>query len=225
MIAALTGAMSDDGGLDVYWDPRVEEKWQGLLDRNAGFRLIGINPGGDRPNRRWPADRFAIVAEALLHDGGTRIVLFGGPGEEGLARMIKDRLPSSSVTSLAGALSLHDLCYLISKLDLFITNDSGPMHIAAAAKTPVVALFGPEHPRNLRPYAPDTLYRVVYKEVPCRPCNRSSCGNPICLTAIAPADVVPPCRELLNATFSRKGTGEASHEDSMGGMGHLPEDP
>ncbi|MDQ5985417.1 MAG: hypothetical protein CSYNP_01127 [Syntrophus sp. SKADARSKE-3] len=196
-IAALSGATPDDGGLDVFWDHRFEQKWQPFFDKHHDNILIGINPGGDRPNRRWGTDRFASVADALSHNDKAMIVLFGGPGEEALADTIGKHLPAAKVVSVAGRLNLHELCYLISRLDLFITNDSGPMHIAAATGTPVVAIFGPENPRFLRPYAPEGLYRVVYKDVPCRPCNKSACDNPICLTSITTDEVLSSARDLL----------------------------
>lgn len=200
-IAALSGAAPDEGGLDVFWDRRVEQTWQPFFDEHQGNLLIGINPGGDRPNRRWGTDRFAAVAHALIHFDEATIILFGGPGEEGIAQAIGKRLPPGKVVSLAGRLNLHELCYLISRLNLLITNDSGPMHIAAATGTPVVAIFGPEDPRHLRPYAPEALYRVVYKDIPCRPCNKSFCENPICLMSIAVDEVLSPAHELLQTAL------------------------
>ena len=200
-IAALAGAVSDDGGMDVYWNDSCGKQWIPFFDEQKDALLIGINPGGDRPNRRWNPDYFVTVTEELLRAYPlSRIVLFGGPGEEYLAKYIENNIQSPKVVSLAGKLNLNELCYIISRLNLFITNDSGPMHIAAATRTPVVAIFGPENPMHLRPYAQETLYRVVYKNVPCRPCSKSTCENTICLSSIAPNDVFNACVELLDTT-------------------------
>ncbi len=199
-IAALAGAVPDEGGMDVYWNKTYEGEWAPFFDQQKYPLLIGVNPGGDRSNRRWDPNHFATVVEELLRAYPARIVLFGGPGEEFLAQYIENRLQSQRVVSLAGKLNLNELCYIISKLDLFITNDSGPMHIAAAAGTPVAAIFGPENPMHLRPYTWKALYRVVYKEVPCRPCSKAFCEKPICLSAIMPDDVFHACAELLDTT-------------------------
>jgi len=199
-IAVLDGAVPDEGGIDVYWDKACEQKWTRFIDEHKGALLIGMNSGGDRPNRRWNPEHFATVGEKLLRDYSASIILFGGPGEELLAKEIEKRIQLSRVVSLAGKLNLNELCYIISKLDLFITNDSGPMHIAAAAGTPVVAIFGPENPKHLRPYTREALYRLVYKDVPCRPCSKSFCEKPICLSAITPDDVFHACAELLDTT-------------------------
>jgi ADP-heptose:LPS heptosyltransferase len=203
-IVALAGAVPDEGGMDVYWNKTYEREWAPFFDQQKDALLIGVNSGGDRPNRRWNPDHFATVVEELLRAYPARIVLFGGPGEEFLAKYIENHIQSPKVVSLAGKLNLNELCYIISKLDLFITNDSGPMHIAAAAGTPVVAIFGPENPMHLRPYTREALYRVVYKDVPCRPCSKSFCEKPICLSAIMPDDVFHACAELLDTTIVKK---------------------
>jgi heptosyltransferase-2 len=230
-IVALAGAVSDDGGMDVYWNKTYEREWTSFFDQQKDALLIGVNPGGDRPNRRWNPDHFATVVERLLKDYPARIVLFGGPGEEFLAKYIENHIHSPKLVSLAGKLNLNELCYIISKLDLFITNDSGPMHIAAATGTPVVAIFGPENPMHLRPCTREALYRVVYKDVPCRPCSKAFCEKPICLSAIMPDDVFHACAELLDTTRGiqyeeriRSVTGSISsngEKNAIGAVRHL----
>ena len=200
-IAALSGSLPDNDGLDVYWDRQVARKWQAFFESHKNTILIGLNPGGNRPNRRWPADRFAVVAETLCQHDETHLVLFGGTGEESLAHVISQHLDTSRFTPLAGRLNLSDLCFFISRLHLFITNDSGPMHIAAATGTPVVAIFGPENPRNLRPYAPESQYRAIYKTLSCRPCKKLACENHACLEAIVPDDILAACEDLMKGRF------------------------
>lgn len=200
-IVALSGAIADTGGMDVYWNKTCERQWDTFFDQQNDTLLIGVNPGGDRLNRRWNPAHFATVTKGLLRAyPPARIVLFGGPGEEHLAKYIENSIQSPKVISLAGKLNLNDLCYIISKLDLLITNDSGPMHIAAATGTPVVAIFGPENPMHLRPYTREALYRVIYNDVPCRPCRKATCEDMICLSSIMPGDVFQACVELLYTT-------------------------
>ena len=90
----------------------------------------------------------------------------------------------------------------ISKFDLLVTNDSGPMHIAAGMRTPLVAIFGPQNPGIVGPYTSEKLYTVLYKDVDCRPCNKKRCARPICLDSITPGEVYEKCAELLEANKS-----------------------
>mgnify|MGYP000859002272 CR=1 FL=1 len=195
-IAIKAGGIPDDRGIEVYWNPEAETKWRSFFDPIAGKIAIGINPGGDRANRRWAPDRFAAVAARLVERFNARIILLGGPGDRDIASSIAQAIPSG-VSDLSGTIPLDELPYVISRLDLLLTNDSGPMHIAGATKTPLVALFGPEDPRLFGPYTTPDLYRIVMKDVPCRPCGDKKCMHPICLDQIHPEEVLAACLEML----------------------------
>ena len=71
------------------------------------------------------------------------------------------------------------------------------MHISAAVETPIVAIFGPEIPTHTSPYTTDDLYRIVQRDVDCRPCSKSSCERPVCLDFVLPEDVLKGCNEML----------------------------
>jgi ADP-heptose:LPS heptosyltransferase len=198
-LAKLAGGVPDDRGIEVFWAKGVEAKWDTFFpEGNQQMRSlrIGINPGADRPEKRWSPENYASVADHLSELRGANTFLFGGPGEEDLAYRIEKAM-NYPVTNLAGKLSLNELTYLISRMDLFITNDSGPMHIAAAVKTPVVALFGPEDPMYTKPYTSPDLYRIVQKELDCRPCTNKRCDRPMCMESLKPEDVLKACLELL----------------------------
>jgi heptosyltransferase I len=199
-MALLAGGVADDGGIDVFWDKGIEKAFEPLLrdDRSTRAPGIGINPGADRPEKRWNPRRYASVADRLAGKLGARIFLFGGPGEESIASSVQEAM-THPATNLAGKLSLHELAYLLSRLDLLITNDSGPMHIAAAAKTPVVAIFGPEDPVCTRPYTSPDRYRIVQGSAPCRPCVPGKCENPLCMEMVKPEEVLRACLDLLNS--------------------------
>ncbi|MCU0596594.1 MAG: glycosyltransferase family 9 protein [Desulfobacterota bacterium] len=199
-LAKLAGGAPDDRGIEVFWDESVEAKCAALFPKVGQEKQplrVGINPGADRPEKRWNPENHAVVADRLSELRGTEIFVFGGPGEEHLASRIEKAMKHPS-TNLAGKLSLNDLAYVISQLDLFVTNDSGPMHIAAAVKTPVVALFGPEDPVYTRPYTTPDLYRIVQKELSCRPCMNKRCDQPVCMESIKPEEVLQACLELLD---------------------------
>jgi len=202
-MAVHAGGVSDQGGMEVFWDKACEEGLRHLFSDSAALRgkTVGINPGADNPIKRWPPDRYAVVAERLLEREDTRVLLLGGPGEEKLADSIQKRLKGRAV-NLAGRLTLDELACLISRLDLLVTNDSAPMHMAAALGTPVVALFGPEDPVHTRPYTSETLYRVISKSVDCRPCTGGRCDKALCMDLIQPEEVLERCFELLRGSFS-----------------------
>lgn len=207
-MAVFAGGRADEKGLDLFWSEESEQRCQNLfgeaLKKSSGSTggqegrplFVGINPGGDRANRRWAPERYAAVGNRVAATVPARIFIFGGPGEEAIAQSIERQMTVQSV-NLAGKLSISDLAYVISRLDLLITNDSGPMHMAAATRTPVVAIFGPEDPLLMGPYTSPDLYRVIHKPLPCRPCQRDRCARPLCLEAISPDEVFAAAMELL----------------------------
>lgn len=196
--AVQAGGIPDSLGLEVSWDAQVDAKWDRFTSL-PGEIVMGIHPGGDRETKRWHPERFAAVAAEVAARFPTRIVLLGGPSDTALAARIEGRLPADcAVSNLAGKVPLAELACLISRLDLLLTNDSGPMHIAAAVKTPVVALFGPSDPRMSGPYTDAERYRVIRRNVPCeRPCEIKRCPRPACMDLISVAEVATACAELL----------------------------
>lgn len=204
-IATLAGGRPDDRGIEVFWNKASDEKWAAFFKQNAGGArktIVGINPGGDRPNRRWDVARYAAVADLIIEQYGAHIVIFGGPGEEHISLDIQSRMKHKA-TDLAGKLTLDELVYVISRLDLLITNDSGPMHMSAAVRTPQVAIFGPENPAQLRPYASPDTYRIMYKSVACRPCTTAECSHVSCLRNITSDEVFEAAKTLLGLNACR----------------------
>jgi heptosyltransferase II len=206
-IALSAGGVSDGRGIEVCWGTASEATWKGLLDqRNAPDSriVIGVNPGGDRQNRRWSPDCYADVADRLIDDHDARVILLGGPTDKGIAGRIEGRMRNRP-ENLSGQLNLDELTYVIGQLDLLVTNDSGPMHIAAALGVPLVAVFGPEDPNRLGPFTEADRFRVLCSTVPCHPCEKAECENPVCLESIYPGDVYEACVSLLARAGSKKG--------------------
>jgi lipopolysaccharide heptosyltransferase II len=201
-IASQAGGAMDDRGLEVFWSPNITAKWDTFFAQMEGRDLVGINPGGDRENRRWAPDRFAVIAEKIIQQFHCKVILLGGPADRHITASIECGI-HSDIVNLSGKIPLEELPYVISRLDLLITNDSGPMHIAAATKTPLVALFGPEDPRLFGPYTAPVLYRLIQKEVPCRPCRDDQCTHPSCMDLITPEEVLVACVYLLNNKVMR----------------------
>ena len=137
---------------------------------------LGINPGASYGSaKRWYPEKFASVAIALSQRYD--IVLFGGPGEVDIASDIEKELIKAKIQNyknLAGKTSIKTLCEKIGGLDLFITGDSGPMHVAAAFNVPTVAIFGPTNDAETSQWM-NPQGCIVKKEMACAPCMKRTC--------------------------------------------------
>lgn len=158
--------------------------------------LLGINPGATYGSaKRWYPQEFAKVAIELSEEYD--IVIFGGPGEVDIAKDIEDSIKDAGVLNyqnLAGKTTIPELLENIASLDLFITGDSGPMHVAAAFKVPTIAIFGPtkdiETSQWNNPHG-----QIVKKEFDCAPCMKRVCPldgeqNHQCMKAIKAQDIL-----------------------------------
>jgi ADP-heptose:LPS heptosyltransferase len=138
----------------------------------AGLRtpLVGMHVAGGRESKQWHLDRFADVARHLARDRGATIVLTGTDADRTMVASVAARLGGAPFLDLAGRLDLVDLAAVMARLDLFVASDTGPMHLAAAVGTPVVALFGPADPRRYGPRA--RVERILRVDLPCSPCGQ-----------------------------------------------------
>lgn len=141
-----------------------------LLARFDGAPKIGIHVSGGRAIKQWPIERFRDVAERLVRDRAAAIVLTGTPADGPQVDVVRSALPAARVLDLTRDASLLTVAAVLERLDLFVTGDTGPMHIATAAGTPVVAVFGPSQPSRYGPRG--VRDRVVRIDLPCSPCNR-----------------------------------------------------
>jgi lipopolysaccharide heptosyltransferase II len=169
-------------------DQRVDE----LLSRRGvkgGSRWVAMNVSARWPTKRWPIRSFAGLIDHLAAAGIGPVVLVGAPGDGGAADDVS-RLASRPPVSLVGQTGIGLLPALLRKASVLVTNDSGPMHVAAAVGTPVVAMFGPTSPTRTGPYG--TSHHVLRTGIPCSPCFSRRCTNVNrleCLTAIAVTEV------------------------------------
>ena len=165
-----------------------------ILRPATGRPLVGVHLNAGRAIKQWPPERFADVAMRLADSRGAAIVTTGGPGDRGLIADLQRALAPRLVIDASVADSLLTSVALLGQLDLLVTGDTGPMHLAAAVGTPVVAVFGPSDPAR---YATrGSVDRVVRIDLPCSPCNRirrppARCvgHTPDCLAGISVDDV------------------------------------
>jgi len=163
---------------------------------------IGIAPGSVWGTKRWPPEKFAAVIDALARDRAACFALVGGPKDAEVSATVK-RLSHADVIDLAGKTTIEEMAALLARLDLFITNDTGPMHVAAALDVPVVAIFGATTPEmGFAPYTDKS--RIVESSLPleCRPCSPhgpKKCpeGHFRCMNDITPEAVLKAAFDLL----------------------------
>ncbi len=156
-----------------------------------GARWLGINPGARWDNKRWPVEHFTeLVRQLAARDADFRFALFGGPGDWQLTDTIQRAAPDRCV-NFAGRTALPELIELLRRCELLVTNDTGPMHLAAALRKPVVSLFGPTASEQTGPYGQAQF--ALRHPLPCAPCMKSRChwAEPLaCLREISSARVV-----------------------------------
>jgi lipopolysaccharide heptosyltransferase II len=177
----------------------IKRKWFG---ENSKFKiqnskLILLQPGARWKNKRWPAKYFAELVRALAQKfPAARFAILGDKDDQPLGEIILRASPEHCL-NLCGETSLPEMVEWIRLCDLMVTNDTGPMHVAAALGKPLVALFGPTEPRRTGPYG--QLENILRIELPCSPCMKSDCSwkNPNeCLNAISPQAVFEQVRKL-----------------------------
>jgi heptosyltransferase II len=158
-----------------------------------GKKLLGINPGASYgSSKRWYPEEFAKVAVDLSKHFD--IIIFGGPGEKEIALDIENFLIKKSVTNyqnLADKTSVQELIDQISNLDLFITGDSGPMHIAAVFKIPTISIFGPTQDNETSQWQ-NKKSIIIKKNLTCQPCMKRNCplGHHNCMKLIKAREVL-----------------------------------
>lgn len=162
----------------------------------AGPRLeVILHPGTSAfaAFKRWPLPAFGTLA-ARLCARGLGVGVSVGPGEHGLAAELRVEAPQLHVVDGA-ALGILGLAAAFRRARVVVAADTGPLHLAAAADTSVVALFGPKEPAWYGPRGPE--HRVLYHDVPCRPCRRRTCPSPQCMLGLEVEPVLSEVLELL----------------------------
>ena len=170
--------------LTIYNDKKIKD---------SKNKLLGINPGASYGNaKRWYPDKFADVAIDL--SSKYDIIIFGGPEEKDIAKDIEMNLIEKGVDNyknLAAQLNINELITQISNLDLFVTGDSGPMHLAAAFQIPTVSIFGPTNDIETSQWMNEKSI-IVKKNLECQPCMKRTCPlkHHNCMKGVVPSDVL-----------------------------------
>lgn len=191
-----------DTSKDFVWLPPRETAIQRVLERWPQFltdQYAVLVPSARWKNKRWPVEYFArLVQLSEKSSPALRFVVVGSGDDVSIGEEIKRAAPGR-VDNLAGCTDLPEMIEVIRFSKLVITNDTGPMHVAAALRKPTVSLFGPTHPARTGPYGQNTL--VQRMPVPCAPCMKDVCHNPVeieCLRKITPESICAIMARLLD---------------------------
>ncbi len=179
-------------------------KEQGVIESDI---LIGIHPGSGESatSRRWSEERFGQVADKLIQEYNVKVVFTGSGRELDIIRNIVRFMKYSSIISV-GHVSVKQLASLIELFAIYITNDTGPMHIGAAMGTPTIGLFGPQSPERYKPFGERNM--AIYKKIHCSPCINvhhgqvSECKVPVCIESITVDDVLNAVKSKLLSTVN-----------------------
>jgi lipopolysaccharide heptosyltransferase I len=171
---------------DSFW------KEQNLNQRN----VIAVNFSGGWSTKQWPLENWANVVNYLVEKQNARVLVLWGPGEKDKALELQKM--SKSETLLIPETNLKQLAAILEKIKLMVTSDSGPMHIAAAMKTPCVAIFGPTNPNLQGPYG--DIHTIVRNEqLDCLECDLTSCSHTSCMNKLTVSQVTNAIEKHLAA--------------------------
>ncbi len=181
--------------------PDEERSAAGILEERGIRRsFMAAHPGTRLPLKRWPPGKCAALYDMIMEKTGMQLAVLGSKEEKELVETIIGMMKNKPV-NLAGALDIRQLAAVLARASILVCNDSAPMHIAAAMKTPTVAIFGPSKPEETAPYSANS--RVVKSDVPCRwTCDEQTCRNPEhnrCMREISLDDVFRAFQDCLGS--------------------------
>lgn len=177
----IVGQATNDAAMELFPSEKDRQKAAQIAPHQS---MIGIHPGAKDRFKQWAPAHFIELGKRLQKHG--QIVVTGTPAEKELVEMIARAIEGA--IPLYEGVSIPTLAAVLERLSLYISNDTGPMHIAAAMKTPTVALFTPTDPALCGPYHASHL-KVIQKKPTCFPCLKKKCLDPFCMLQIGPDEV------------------------------------
>lgn len=184
----------DDRGMEIGVNEEAEKRMRNFLEDQGikpGDRVVGLNTGGSWPTKRWTKEGFARLADKLQRDYRVKVVFLGGPNDLSRVEEIRGMMETESLVA-AGKTGLKELAALTKELDLVISGDTGPVHVAASVGTPTITIFGPSDEKRYAPYGQNN--HVIKLNLDCRPCGKHECPRKDspheCMTGITAEDVL-----------------------------------
>lgn len=173
--------------------PKEDEKWASdfikAQEINSEIAFIAIHPGSPMPIKRWKPERYAELSDWLIKQKNAQVIFVGVTDEIPIIEEIQNLMIGKS-TNIAGKTTIPQLASILKKCKLFIGNDSGPMHLAAAVDSPTIGLYGPGDPTRFGPVGDKC--QTIRKKLDCPPCSDNTCrfGEEGCMSKIQVADVI-----------------------------------
>lgn len=198
IIKELGGQVPENPAPKIFVSKEDETWAEGFIKKNRlqDSVLVGAGPGASYgPAKRWPAKNFSEVLSNICQ-GGCVPVIFGGAEDAETCKLVSGGVKRKHL-NLAGGITLRQFMAILKRLSVFVTNDSGPMHIASALGVPTVAIFGSTDPALTGPLGKRT--RLLIKKLDCSPCFERECKykHYRCLTEITPQEVLEAAEELM----------------------------
>jgi len=191
-IIEKAGLRIEDRYLDFFFTPEDEEVVDKFLAKNSVTKdnyVVALNPGGNWLPKRWPKDYWAQLADKLISQTNVKVIITGSSSDSTLVNQIKGAMKEAPLVA-CGIFNIKQLGALAAKVSLFVTADTGPLHIACAVKAKkIIAIFGPTSREITGPY-PATNVVVLQKDIGCLvPCYKVNCKDNRCMQAVTPEDV------------------------------------
>jgi len=208
-VAEMLGLKSSQTIPGIVTSRDEKEKAAAILSGfSAGKGLLAcINPGAYRPARMWPEENFREIISFLISDMSAKVVLIGGGRERDIVERLASSFPAERIRTFVD-IPLLQLAAVIERMTIIITNDSGPMHIAAALNVPTVAMFGQTNLHRYHPCMDNSRYIALKSKVdlcgsfsfenPMSECRRHDCAGNICMASITVDEVREAARSLLS---------------------------
>jgi len=168
---------------EIFLGADEKENASGILEKagvNPENKIIGIHPGGNYESQRWPVERFAAISDYLIASYGIKVILFGGLDERSLLSRFKDCAVSKPI--ILEDLNLREFISVVNYCNLFLCNNSGPLHIATSLNIPTVSTMGPTIPFHWWPRGNNHI--VLRKDLDCSPCKKGICETHECMELI-----------------------------------------
>lgn len=198
-IAAAVGAHTLDPSMELFLsaeDEKTAESFLSSLSFPPYLPIVGLHAGAKDKFKQWPPSHFAELGARLIQNLGCRLILTGTPNERELVESIASEIDGAEI---AVDLPLRAAAALIKQMDLMISNDTGPMHMAFAVKTPTIGIFTPTNPQLCGPYFAEHALAIA-KKTTCNPCLRKKCNEPFCLLQIGVQEVYDAAAQLFFRT-------------------------
>lgn len=197
-IARFLGCNTEDRLYEFFTsqlDEHFIEKFLSTQQVREDDYVVCLNPGGNWEPKRWPRENFSRLADRLIDEYGAKVILSGAKTDSWLIEEITQKMSNKPIVAY-GAINLKQLACLFREADLVISGDSGPLHIAAAMGTDVIALFGPTSPTITGPLGKGRI-RIIRKPIDCAvPCYNKDCRDNLCMKEITVEDVLGEIRQL-----------------------------